>query len=737
MNVKRIAFATYVAVIGVLVTATVLEKIYGTPFVMEHIYGAWWFIALWGILCVGSVVTLIRGKVYKRPATLLLHLSFILILIGALVTHLDGLQGSMHLRKGEVANMMMNRETELIEQLPFQLKLVDFDLQTYPGTQSPMDYRSVVVIDGTTDTLAISMNNIGEYQSYRFYQSGYDPDLQGTYLSVSHDPWGIGITYTGYFLLILSMIWIIIKPLLPSLHKGRGLGWGLFFLSLPSFAAPKTLPADVASEFGNLYTYYNGRICPFQTMAIDFTTKLYGSPTYKGLSAEQVVTGWMLFPTSWTDQPFIKIKGKALHELLQTDENYVSYDDFFYLGSYRLDDVLAQMHSGVEVPEARAINEADEKMNLLLMLWNGQLLKLYPVQTFNSQLSTVIFQWYSQMDNLPDSMPHDQWFFIKHSMDYVGELAVQHDYQELTTTLQKIRQYQQKTMGDNLPSDFQFKAEKLYNSLNYIKLLAIFLLTIGIIAYVLQLFGSPLRLPFKGSEKIQVRPLREGFRKGFSFFICIIIIVGFIYLLLFFTLRTIVSSHIPLANGFEVMVFMSACSLLFAIVRPTQRSYGLIVAGLTLLVAMMGQSNPQITPLMPVLSSPLLSIHVCLVMLSYTLFAFLALQSLAALIAGRNCQLSIVNYQLKTAVFLLAAGIILGAIWANQSWGRYWGWDPKEVWALITLMVYAIPLHFSTPPRGSGERGWHLYMIFAFLTVIITYFGVNFFLGGMHSYANG
>ena len=296
MNVKRLSYAIYVAVIGVLVTATVLEKIYGTPFVMEHIYGAWWFIALWGILCVGSVVMLIRGKVYKRPAALLLHLSFILILIGALVTHLDGLQGSMHLRKGEVANMMMTRETELIEQLPFQLRLVDFDLQTYPGTQSPMDYCSVVVIDGTTDTLAISMNNIGEYQSYRFYQSGYDPDLQGTYLSVSHDPWGIGITYTGYFLLILSMIWMLVGSWL-KVHaswfnsKLFTLSTSLLLLTssffpLPLQAEPKTLPADVAAEFGNLYTYYNGRICPFQTMAIDFTTKLYGSPTYQGLNAE-------------------------------------------------------------------------------------------------------------------------------------------------------------------------------------------------------------------------------------------------------------------------------------------------------------------------------------------------------------------------------------------------------------------------------------------------------------------
>ena len=717
IGVKRIAFAIYVAVIGVLVTATVLEKIYGTPFVMEHIYGAWWFIALWGLLCVGSILALIRGKLYKRPATMLLHLSFVIILVGAFVTHLFGLQGSIHLRVDETTDMIENRETGLIEHLPFSVTLKDFQLKTYPGTQSPMDYVSVFTTS-SGEELSVSMNKIGECQSYRFYQSGYDPDLQGTYLSVSHDPWGIGITYTGYALLILSMIWVLVGSWLKV--KGSWFNSKLFLLfSLllwgvgRGYAAPKVLPADVAAEFGNLYAYYNGRVCPFQTMAIDFTTKLYGKSTYQGLSAEQVVTGWMLFPTSWTDQPFIKIKGQTVHELLKTDETYVSYDSFFDKGQYRLDDVLYQVHTGVELPDARAITEVDEKMNLLLMLWNGQLLKLYPADS----------QWYSQMDNLPDSLPHDQWFFIKHSMDYVGELAVQHDYQELIAILQKIRQYQQKTMGeDNLPSDFQFNAEKLYNSFNYIKLLAIFLLSIGIIAYIVGIVSD-----------IRQRTIPRWFR----IILMTISVVSFIYLLLFITLRTIVSGHIPLANGFEVMVFMSACSLLFAIVRGTQRSYGLIVAGLTLLVAMMGQANPQITPLMPVLSSPLLSIHVCLVMLSYTLFAFLALNSLATLIVGKNCQLSIVNYQLKVAVFLLAAGIILGAVWANQSWGRYWGWDPKEVWALITLMVYAIPLHASTPLRESGERGWHLYMIFAFLTVIITYFGVNFFLGGMHSYANG
>lgn len=730
IGVKRIAFAIYVAVIGVLVTATVLEKIYGTPFVMEHIYGAWWFIALWGLLCVGSILALIRGKLYKRPATMLLHLSFVIILVGAFVTHLFGLQGSIHLRVGETTDMIENRETGLIEHLPFSVTLKDFQLKTYPGTQSPMDYVSVFTTS-SGEELSVSMNKIGECQSYRFYQSGYDPDLQGTYLSVSHDPCGIGITYTGYALLILSMIWVLVGSWLKV--KGSWFNSKLFLLfSLllwgvgRGYAAPKVLPADVAAEFGNLYAYYNGRVCPFQTMAIDFTTKLYGKSTYQGLSAEQVVTGWMLFPTSWTDQPFIKIKGQTVHELLKTDETYVSYDDFFDKGQYRLDDVLYQLHTGAQLHDARAVTEVDEKMNLLLMLWNGQLLKLYPADG----------KWYSREDNLPETLPHDQWFFIKHSMDYVGELAVQQDYQELTATLQKIRQYQQKTMGeDNLPSDFQFKAEKLYNSLNYIKLLAIFLLSIGIIAYIVGIVSD-----------IRQRTIPRWFR----IILMTISVVSFIYLLLFITLRTIVSGHLPLTNGFEVMLFMSACSLAMASikrqkakgegqkVRDANRSTltaNLIIAGLTSLVATMGQSNPQITPLMPVLSSPLLSIHVTLVMLSYTLFAFLALNSLAALITRQNYQLSTINFQLKLAVSLLAAGIILGAIWANQSWGRYWGWDPKEVWALITLMVYAIPLHVN----GKSVNGkWcHLYLVLAFLTVIITYFGVNFFLGGMHSYANG
>ena len=238
---KRIIFVIYVAVIGVLVAATVVEKVYGTPFVMEHIYGAWWFIVLWGLLGVGCIVTMIkrlevRGERLETRASIfqffnfsLLHLSFVIILIGALVTHLFGVQGTVHLRKGESTMMMLNDEKKMVEYLPFSVTLKDFQLKTYPGTQTPKDYVSVITTS-SDEELVVSMNNVGSCQSYRFYQSGYDSDLQGTYLSVSHDPWGIGITYTGYALMLLSMLWHLVARKRLAVSGKRLVGVALCFL---------------------------------------------------------------------------------------------------------------------------------------------------------------------------------------------------------------------------------------------------------------------------------------------------------------------------------------------------------------------------------------------------------------------------------------------------------------------------------------------------------------------------
>ena len=229
--------------------------------------------------------------------------------------------------------------------------------------------------------------------------------------------------------------------------------------------------------------------------------------------------------------------------------------------------------------------------------------------------------------------------------------------------------------------------------------------------------------------------------------LCIILVLAILYLGYLIGLRGYISGHLPLTNGYETMQFMAFCTLILTLLLYRRYTlimpYGFLLTGLTLLVNMMGQSNPQITLLMPVLASPLLSIHVCVIMLAYSLMAFCLFNGITALLLpktpmydkqiGQLTRMS--KLMLYPALFCLTAGIFIGAIWANVSWGRYWGWDPKEVWALITMMVYAVPLHQASIPFLRNPKWFHLYMILAFLSVLFTYFGVNFVLGGMHSYA--
>lgn len=208
-----------------------------------------------------------------------------------------------------------------------------------------------------------------------------------------------------------------------------------------------------------------------------------------------------------------------------------------------------------------------------------------------------------------------------------------------------------------------------------------------------------------------------------------------------YLLRWYIGGRIPLSNGYETMQFLALCIMAFALLMSRRYrqalGFGFLLSGFTLLVSYLGEMNPQITPLMPVLVSPWLSLHVSVIMMSYALFAFILLNGVWALCVPREAErlMTYSRLMLYPAVFLLTAGIFIGAVWANVSWGRYWGWDPKEVWALITMLIYALPLHATSLPWFRKPRFFHIYTIAAFLSVLITYFGVNFFLGGMHSYA--
>jgi len=191
------------------------------------------------------------------------------------------------------------------------------------------------------------------------------------------------------------------------------------------------------------------------------------------------------------------------------------------------------------------------------------------------------------------------------------------------------------------------------------------------------------------------------------------------------------------------MQFMAWCCILLAFCLQKKfifaQPFGILVCGFALLVAMVGEANPRITQLMPVLQSPLLSVHVMVIMISYTLFAFMMLNGVAALVSRNEGRMeylkTISNIMLYPALFLLTAGIFIGAVWANLSWGRYWGWDPKEVWALITMLIYSLGIHQGSLKWFRDPKHFHIFYILAFLSVLVTYFGVNFLLGGLHSYA--
>lgn len=738
MKFRHLPFIMLAIVSTVLMVATFVEKARGTEVVTRLVYDSWWFVALWTLLAVVSMAVVLKAMLFRKPVTFLLHMAFIVILAGAMTTWLTGIQGTVHLRMDEPCHSFATSDGKTLD-FPFSLTLKSFHIDNYPGTQSAMDFISEVTAEtegSNRSQLIVSMNNIGHFHGYRLYQSGYDDDGLGTTFSVSHDPWGIGITYIGYGLLFLSMLLLLVLPgegfrrLLRQQKRATALILLFLTTALPLHAAePKVVPNDVASAFGDLYVYYNGRICPFQTLAKDFTTKLYGKAGYKGYSPEQVLTGWMLYPTDWISQPCIKVKG-SVARIIGTHGRYASYNDFHGPEGYKLDPALHAIRSGLQANDARAIREADEKMNILLMVFNGKLVKLFPYapESQPDQPPT----WYAAGEELPSDMPDDQWTFTRKSTDYLAELLWMKHYDDALAAISKIKTFQQKEASGSLPADTLFRAEKLYDKTEHTRLVAMLLLTIGLVAFIIYL-------------RAWVR--QKTVSRAVSVTAVMLIVSTLAYQFFIILLRSYVSGHLPLANGYETMQFMTLCALVVTLLLarqfPLAIPFGILIAGLTQLVSMMGQSNPQITPLMPVLASPLLSIHVSIIMLAYVLLAFTFLNGLTSLLLtmGRHTDThqhmltTISRLLLYPAVFCLAAGIFVGAIWANQSWGRYWGWDPKEVWALITLLVYSVAFHRESIAWLRRPTAFHLYLVLAFLTILMTYFGVNYFLGGIHSYA--
>lgn len=756
-RLKNSAFLSFGLLILLLFVTTVLEKLYGTAFA-NKIYESPFFVALWTLATLLAVVYMVKSKLYRRLPAFLIHCSLVVILAGGAVTRMTGVRGHIHLNTNETVFSFTDSHGEQRD-FPFEISLEKFEVSYYPGTQTPSDYISHVVVTYADESFEkeISMNNIASFHNYRLYQTGFDNDMNGCTLTVSYDPVGIIITYAGYILLLVSFVAfffdknsrfrkLIQSPLLKETaiiillvfsvtssintlsacnHFSQDISvytsQSDIVILQKSASAPKVLPKDLAEDFGSLQVLYNGRICPLSTLAKDFTSKLYGKPSYNGYSAEQVLTGWMFYFSDWRQQPMIKIKKQAARERICIEGKYACLDDFYNgTNEYKLE--------GLNLEDTRVMRNAIEKLGVITMLYSGELLKIYPVAD-----STGSVQWFAPSNNLPTSLPEDKSIFIMKSMDYIREKIISEDYDEVKYLVDKTALYQQREAGMASLSPEETKIEIVYNKTDFFRPLFIFCVILGLMAFIY----NCICLIRTAIPKRWVKNISYG-----------VVICIFAYLTLMIAMRWHICGHIPLSNGFETMQFMAWCTLLLVMIINRRNffalPFGLLLCGLALLVSMIGASSPRITPLMPVLSSPLLCIHVVVIMSAYALMGFAMLNGVTACVLrtfNKDCdeqleRLAVVSrIILYPAVFLIAIGIFIGAVWANISWGRYWGWDPKETWALITMLVYAAALHTESLPKFRNPLFLHAFTIIAFLSVLITYFGVNFLLGGMHSYA--
>lgn len=739
-HLKNLILVVATAIILILITATIVESSKGTAFVRQHIYTSAWFVVLWAALVVAAAVYIVLRKHKNKSnictSVLLVHASFLVILLGAFTSWNMAESGTIHLRQNETTSTMKDEEGKTKE-LGFEVSLKNFNVVNYPGTDAPMDY--VTTLTANTQEIKVSMNNIGSFNGYRFIQSGYDSDMQGTTLGVYHDPWGIGITYTGYALLFISLIATMASKKTRMRHLYRkalslqgAKAWAVTaLLAVSSFATSANaqemvkIDGDIADDFGKICVLYNSRITPINTVATSFVTKLCGKPTWDGLSSNQVFAGWIFDVPYWETVKMIEIKEKKAQELLGINGKWASFDDFWdNYNNYKLDAPLKKAYKDGDTKLQKQLRDADEKFNIIRMLYGGEMLKMFPYAGKQGHM-----QWFAPGQPLGNlKLNEKELVFIKKSMDYLAESIITGDKARAEEIAKKIYSYQHVRGKAVVPTKFRIYTETFYNKTNAQRLPVMLYLTLSLLLAI-----------------VSTLSLNNGKQKKTRLVSSVLTWVMLIHTTLLLVLRWYVSGHLPMSNGYETMQFMAWATLIVTLVMQKSflpvKQFGPLLSSFALLVAMITDGNPQITQLMPVLQSPLLSVHVMVIMFSYAMFGLTALIGLQGLIAHHRKQeekeqqlAALSQFLLFPAVALIAIGIFIGAIWANVSWGRYWSWDSKETWALITMLIYSAPLHADIKWLRKAQH-MHIYMLLAFLSVLMTYFGVNYFLSGMHSYA--
>ncbi len=649
--------------------------------------------------------------------------------------------------------------------VPFSIKLNKFILDKYPGTNSASSYASeVTVVDPGKDVnmdYRIFMNNILDYGGYRFFQASFDKDEKGTYLSVNSDYWGTLVSYIGYALLTLGMILVFFSKrtrfyqVLQKIKKLRAKSSTFIFLLVITSTmigqsienkdyVQNAVAVDHATEFSELIVQdFKGRMKPVHTLSREILRKILRKESLDGLTADQIFLSMFVNNREWSDVNIIKLgKHKNIRKLLGVNDQYASYNDFFNeTGSYKLQEEIRRVY-GLE-PIDRGVYEkelikVDEKVNILNMVFSGRLLKVIPVSN-DPNNTWVAYRTHNHSPNETTGHSTSDKFFgsyisaVKHGIDT-------NNYSEAGKLLDELKAFQYKTSRDIVPSKSKLNAEILLSEMNIFTRLAGLYMLLGV-ALLFFLFLSV----FKPNVK-----LKTIYTILFS-----IILIGFALHTVGLGLRWYISGRAPWSNGYESMIYIAWTATLAGILF-TRKSFGglaatMVLAATILLVSTLSFLDPEITPLVPVLKSYWLTIHVSLEAGSYGFLMLGAIIGLINLILmifiSESNKLRIkriireMSYiselTLIGGLFMVSVGTYLGGIWANESWGRYWGWDAKETWALVTILVYAFILHMRLIPKLRGMYAYNLATIFGLGSVIMTYYGVNYYLSGLHSYATG
>lgn len=656
--------------------------------------------------------------------------------------------------------------------IPFSIQLNDFELERYPGSMSPASYASeVTVVDtdaGVTMPFRIYMNHILDYQGYRFFQSSYDQDELGTVLSVNHDP-GTWVTYVGYLLLAIGLFGVLIvkngrfnglNEKLKSLNAQKTAA-SLMIVAMALFSShaiaaesenpvirtAKSFDAAHADKFGHLVVQdTSGRMKPLDTLSHEILAKIYRDDTIMGLSANQVILGMMLRPDAWREIAMIRTSHKEVNKLIGLPENAktAAFAQFFdapdEIGGYKLAALVDEANRkapGKRDKFDKALLQVDERVNVAYMVYTGSLMQIWPKPNDKNH------KWDATIEALQSLPPKESEIVRLLAIGYfsaVDQALKSGNWSEADQALARIDKYQHFIGASVYPNETKLDVEIFYNKTNIFEQLWPLYFVVGFMLLVLS-FVKILKPDFK----------LEWFTKATLG----LLVLFFIAHTAGLGMRWYISGHAPWSNGYESMIYIGWASVLAGFIFSRKSAMTLaatgIMTGLILFVAHLNWLDPQVTNLVPVLQSYWLSIHVSMITASYGflgLGALLGMITLILFILKKPYNEERLNLAIKElnainemsllfGLVLLTVGNFLGGVWANESWGRYWGWDPKETWALVTILVYAVVVHLRMIKGAYSDYIFSVVSLLAFTSVLMTYFGVNYYLAGMHSYAKG